>query len=289
MNFSYDEFVTRNLGFVDEKEQLILKGTRIFCPGAGGMGGTALACLARAGVEHFIISDPDTFEVSNLNRQIFSSLDRIGKNKAESARESLKQINPGIEVEIYGLEWTQKLDEILSRVDVVLNGCDDTLSTVILMRKAKQHGKTVVDAFASTLPSVYVVSPDAPRPEETFQFPTLGLEPAKFTPEIAKAAAGCEMEYVLVHSSTIRHAIFSYGLEMVTGKRKRISFAPMVWMTGILMSYEIIKFRLKKEHLCDHRGVFLNPWTFCYEHPVNPLWAFIKRKLVRRYLASLSN
>jgi tRNA A37 threonylcarbamoyladenosine dehydratase len=75
IGFTYDEFITRNIGFVSVQEQEILKHANIFIPGVGGMGGAALACLARVGVCNFTIADIDTFEVSNLNRQIFSSLD----------------------------------------------------------------------------------------------------------------------------------------------------------------------------------------------------------------------
>ena len=64
--FTYQKFTTRNIGFVTEKEQSLLKHTRIFVPGVGGMGSAAVACLARAGVGHFIISDIDQFEISNL-------------------------------------------------------------------------------------------------------------------------------------------------------------------------------------------------------------------------------
>lgn len=287
MTFTYEEFITRNLGFVSAEEQETLRHSRIFMPGTGGMGGAAIACLARAGIEHFIICDPDSFEVSNLNRQIFSSVDRLGRNKAEAAKESLLQINPGARVEIVGADWPAKLDEILPRVDIVLNGCDDALATVQLMRKAREHGKTVIDAYACTLPSVYVVGPGDPRPEETMGYPTVGLAPSEFTPEIAKVCAARETEFVLTHSSTLRHVVLSYAQEMLTGKRKRISQAPMVWMTGLLMSYEAMKVLLRKPKRAGHRGVFLNPWRFRYEKPLPPILAGLKLWIVRRLLARM--
>lgn len=96
--FSYSEFTTRNIGFVSENEQNTLKNTRVFIAGVGGMGGAALACLARMGIEHFIIADIDHFEISNLNRQIFSNLDVLGKDKAEVTAVALKNINPNISI-----------------------------------------------------------------------------------------------------------------------------------------------------------------------------------------------
>lgn len=284
MSFSYAEFTTRNLGFVTAAEQETLKNSRVFVPGTGGMGGTAVAVLARSGVENFIISDPDVFEVSNLNRQIFSQVDRIGKSKAEAAKESLLQINPHIKVEILGRDWTDQLDTLLPRVDLVINGCDDAVATVRLMRKAKEHNKTVIDAFASTLPSVYVVRPTDPRPEETFRYPSRGVSETDLTADIAKGCARCEMEYVLANSSTLKHVVLDIAKEMITGKRSRISQAPMVWMTGLLMCYEAMKVLLNKPTLASHRGIFLNPWRLRYERPQGKLLTLFKIWLIRRFL-----
>ena len=62
--FSYKEFTTRNIGFVTESEQASLKSSKIFVAGTGGMGGAAIACLARMGVGEFIFADLDEFEVT---------------------------------------------------------------------------------------------------------------------------------------------------------------------------------------------------------------------------------
>lgn len=285
--FSYSEMVTRNLGFVSEEEQQSLQKSCIFIPGVGGMGGTALECLARTGIGHFIIADIDVFEVSNLNRQIFSSCEVVGQQKALVAKETLLKINPQIQVEIFSADWQVHLEEILNRCDLVINGCDDVKATVHLMRKAREKNKTVIDAFASTLPSVYVVKPADPRPEEFLGFPTVGLDLSMITPEIQKQCSALETEYVLTHSSTVNHVILQYAAEMVSGKRKRISMAPMVWMTGLLMSYEAIKILLNKSKSAQFRGVFLNPWTMKYEKPICGPWAWIKRKLVRAFLKNL--
>ncbi len=287
--FNYSEFTARNIGFVTSEEQEKIRQARIFIPGVGGMGGTALECLARAGIENFIIADIDTFEVSNLNRQIFSNLDLIGAPKAKSAKEQLLKINPQIQIEVLGSEWLKNLDPILDKVDFVINGCDDVKATVLLMRAAQTKNKSVIDAFASTLPSVYVVRPQDPRPEKLFSYPTQGLTRDQITPEIQKESAACEMVYVLTHSSTIKHVILSYAGEMISGKRKRMSLAPMVWMTGLLMSYEALKLILEKPTLATHKGVFLNPWTFRYEMPLWGPFAFVKGFFVRFFLKKLAS
>jgi molybdopterin-synthase adenylyltransferase len=285
--FNYDEFITRNIGFVTPEQQTKLKNATVFIPGVGGMGGTLLATLARLGVENFIIADIDTFEVSNLNRQIFSSLTKIGHSKADVAASAIKDINPNIKIQVLANEWVKNLDQILPKVDIVVNGCDDVIATVTLMRKAKAHGKTVVDAFASSLASVYVVKPNDPRPEEFMNFPTRNKKTEDLTPQDHADSAFCELVYVIAHTSTLKHVHMKYAGEMVTGKRKRISMAPMVWLTGIMMSYEVMKVLLDIPKVASYRGVFCNSWTFKFEKVRPWPWNFIKYWIVKTFLKKL--
>lgn len=287
MKFSYNEFITRNIGFITEKEQEILKGSKIFIAGTGGMGGAAIACLARCGVGEFIFADIDFFEVSNLNRQIFANLETIEVDKAQATADALKKINPEIKITVLGEEWVDKLDKILPSVDLAINGCDDIKATITLMRKGQEHNKVIIDAFASTLPSVYVVSPKDPRPEVTFNYPSVGKNVSDLSDEDLALIPEKETEYVLTHSSTANHVEIDIAAEMVSGKRSRISFAPMVWMTGCLMSYEAIKVILGKKTKATHKGVFINPWTYKIERPLNPVFAMIKGFFVRQFLKRL--
>jgi molybdopterin-synthase adenylyltransferase len=281
MNFDYTEFTTRNLGFITPEEQEKLKTSCVFIPGVGGMGGTALEVLVRSGIENFIISDPDVFEVSNLNRQVFSTFSNVGQSKAESAKKRILDINPNVNVRIEQADWTEKLDEILPQVDLVINGCDDHRATVMLMRKAKQHGKTAIDAFASTLPSVYVVRPQDPRPEDFMNYPTRGMDPKALSLDDWKNCAQSETLYVLGNSSTIKHVVMKFAAEMIQGKRKRMSIASMVWTTGLLMSYEALKVLLAKEKLVSCYGIFLNPWENRFERP----WPQFIQPVIRFFVA----
>ena len=71
--FTYQEFTTRNLGFVSAEEQTRLRNASVFVCGTGGMGGSAIMTLIRAGVGRLILADLDAFEVSNLNRQLLQA------------------------------------------------------------------------------------------------------------------------------------------------------------------------------------------------------------------------
>jgi tRNA A37 threonylcarbamoyladenosine dehydratase len=201
--FSYSEFTTRNIGFVTENEQNTLRNTRVFIAGVGGMGGAAVACMARMGIENFVIADIDYFEVSNMNRQIFSSMNVIGRDKAEVTAESLLSINPNINITLKNEHWVNELDVILPNIDIVVNGCDDIKATIQLLRKCQEHRRPCVDAFASTLPNVYVIRPNDKRPEEVFKFPTVILPIERITKDMEKECLMKEIEHVAIHSNSL--------------------------------------------------------------------------------------
>ena len=285
--FSYAEFTTRNIGFVTPQEQEKLRGSRVLCIGVGGMGGAAMQSLARAGIGHFAIADLDTFEVSNLNRQVFADLDSVDQHKAQATAARLRRINPEIQLDVAGAEWMEKLDAWLASHRVVINGMDDIAAGIELYRRARQAGATVIDAYTSPLPSVIVVRPEDPRPEERLGFPSLGRNASTLDADTRAACFVREIEHVLTHSSTIRHIDMDVALELVAGKRKRMSFAPMVITTGNLMAFEVVKLLLGREPTADCRGYFFNPWTMRIEKPLPALLAMPKRFVVRRFLAKM--
>ena len=286
-SFSYEEFTTRNLGFVSEAEQDALRTARIFIAGVGGMGGAAVGCLARSGVGNLSFADIDTFEVSNLNRQVFATLDTVGEDKAAATAHAISRLNPECKTEVRGAEWVDELDAILPNVDVAINGCDDTRASVALMRAGARHGKTVIDAFASPLPNVYVVRPKDRRPEELFGYPTVGRSLDDIDAEMAAACLEKEIEWVMVQSNSADHIHMDIAAEMISGKRSRMSFAPMVWMTGCLMAYEAIRVVLDKPGGPGPGGIFVNPWTHRVERNRSSIVAAIRRRVVRKFLRSL--
>jgi molybdopterin-synthase adenylyltransferase len=286
--FSYAEFTTRNIGFVSEAEQQRLHAGRVLVIGVGGMGGAAVQALARAGVGGFGLADVDTFEVSNLNRQVFADLDSVGEDKAKATGERLRRINPGISLEVLGVEWQERLDALLPRYPVVINGMDDIVAGINLYRRARHHGATVVDAYTSSLPSVTVVRPLDPRPEERLCYPSCGREVKALDEDLRRQCFLREIEHVLVHSSTMSHIDMSVALELIAGKRKRMSFAPMVIMAGNLMAFEVVKLLLGRSPTADCRGYFFNPWAMRIERPWPWILAAPKRLMVRRFLSGMT-
>ena len=283
--FDYAEMTRRNIGFVTEAEQRRLREGHVFVCGAGGMGGACLQSLVRAGVGALEIADFDSFELSNLNRQVFATIPMLGRPKVEVTVERLREIHPDVELRTHGVDWLASLRDILQRCKVVVNGMDDVGAGIQLYRGAREAGATVIDAYSSTLPSLVVVAPGDPRPEERLRFPTRGVAPADFTPEMLAGCKLAEIEYVLVHSSTSDTLDPTIAGEIMAGTRPRISFAPMVITTGTLMAYATVAELCGRPAPADHRGWFLNPYSGRIERPRAAPVAAFRRMMVRRYLA----
>lgn len=114
---------------VDISGQQKLLAAHMLVIGAGGLGSPAAMYLAAAGIGTLTVADPDTVELSNLQRQLLHHEQDIGRGKADSARDTLLGINPHIQVNAIraALEGRQ-LDEAVQPVDVVLD-CSDNFDT----------------------------------------------------------------------------------------------------------------------------------------------------------------
>lgn len=94
--------------------------------GAGGLGAPALLYLAGAGVGRVLIIDDDTVEPSNLHRQVIHSYSRVGASKADSAAQSMRELNPLITVDTAKVRLTDaNAAELLADVDVLVDGSDN--------------------------------------------------------------------------------------------------------------------------------------------------------------------
>lgn len=285
--FSYDEFTTRNIGFVTPAEQAKLRGATVFICGTGGMGGACILGLVRAGVGKLIIADLDAFEVSNLNRQVFAFMHTIDRHKAEATAEIARQINPEIEIEVHSGDWTAHAEALISRAVIVVNGTDDLGASLLLYRTAKALGKAVIDAYASPLPSVYVTQPHHQSHEQRLGYPTIGTAWDKLSDDQRSSAFIKESEWVVIHSSSRNYIDLDIVGDVVAGKRSRMSFGPMVITTGQLMCYEAINAVLDRPHGTDNRGYFFNPYKARVERPKPAVIAAVLRPIVRRFLNGL--
>lgn len=287
MTFSYAEFTTRNIGFVTKTEQQKLQDACVFVCGTGGMGGAAILALARAGIGKLIIADIDEFEISNLNRQVFCTIDTVGQHKAEATRDACLKINPEMSIEVLHADWSDTVEQLVAKSDVVINGTDDLGASLLLYRTAKMQGRAVIDAYASPLPSVYVTRPTDPMPEERLGYPTLETAWDALTDAQRSEAFLREAEHVILNSSSRHHIDLELAGEVAAGTRSRMSFAPMVITTGMLMAYEAIGNVLDHPTSTTAQGWFFNPYKARVERPRNKIVAAILRPVVRKFLRNM--
>ncbi|HAJ27232.1 MAG TPA: thiamine biosynthesis protein ThiF [Syntrophus sp. (in: bacteria)] len=106
-------------------QQLSLFRSKVAVIGCGGLGGYIIEELARLGVGHITIVDPDTYEEHNLNRQLFSKLDNLGQPKVAVAADRIKEINPAVTIVPVQKAFTGKNGKgLIGKVDVVADALD---------------------------------------------------------------------------------------------------------------------------------------------------------------------
>lgn len=114
---------------------------RVFVAGCGGLGGHVAALLARSGVGSFVLCDPDTFDESNLNRQMFCTEAALGRSKAETAREALLATASHLDVEAHALAVdAENLPSLLAGCSAVVDGLDSLPKKIMLEEAAAQAG-----------------------------------------------------------------------------------------------------------------------------------------------------
>lgn len=125
ISFDYSTAFSRNIGWVTEAEQASLRKKRIAIAGMGGVGGFHLLTLARLGIGAFTISDFDSFELANCNRQAGAMLSTMGNPKVDVLANMAKDINPELKMQCFsdGINDTN-IDDFLNDADLYVDGLD---------------------------------------------------------------------------------------------------------------------------------------------------------------------
>lgn len=114
------------LNNVGVKGQKALLESKVLVIGAGGLGAPAALYLAAAGVGTIGIADDDKVELSNLQRQIIHKTEAVGTNKTESARQTIHEINPGVNVNTHPIRiQPDNIMDIIKEYDFIIDGTDN--------------------------------------------------------------------------------------------------------------------------------------------------------------------
>lgn len=165
-----------------------LKRARVGIIGTGGLGSPITIYLAVAGIGRIVLADGDVVERSNLNRQILHWDRDIGRKKAASAEEKLRQLNPEMEIISYDREITgENIEEVFRDVDAVVDALDNLPSRFLLNEFAVRHRLPLfhgavwgLEGRASTIIPGKTVCLRCIYPEELPEevFPVAGVTPA---------------------------------------------------------------------------------------------------------------
>ena len=131
---------------VGEAGQAKLLDAKVLCVGAGGLGSPVAFYLAAAGVGTLGLVDHDTVDMSNLQRQILHTNDRVGMPKVESAQMTLNALNPDVNV----VQFKERLSSenvrrIIGDFDIVVNGCDNFPTRYLINDACIMAEKLLVD------------------------------------------------------------------------------------------------------------------------------------------------
>jgi molybdopterin/thiamine biosynthesis adenylyltransferase len=131
-----------------EGQQRILDG-RALVIGAGGLGSPVALYLGSAGVGHITVVDHDTVDVTNLQRQIAHTLERVGLPKVDSLLQAVAAINPEVHVTpVAQRADAALLDTLVAQADVVLDCCDNFSTRHAINAACVKHRKPLVSGAA---------------------------------------------------------------------------------------------------------------------------------------------
>jgi tRNA threonylcarbamoyladenosine dehydratase len=144
-------WMTRTVQLLGEERCRRLTDAHVLVAGLGGVGAMAAEMLVRAGIGRITIADSDVVQESNINRQIGALRSTVGKLKTAVMRERLLDINPALEIRIFG----EYIDEgSLARLldggcDYVVDAIDTLTPKILLLEQAVKQGLPLVSSMGS--------------------------------------------------------------------------------------------------------------------------------------------
>lgn len=134
-----DKRFIRNIPAITPEEQRLLQEKRVVILGCGGLGGYVCEYLSRLGLGKLRVVDSDSFDESNLNRQLLCTAHTLGQHKADAAKQRVTDIAPHTEVESLPLRFTQdNAWELLEGCAVAVDALDNVESRLLLEQACHQ-------------------------------------------------------------------------------------------------------------------------------------------------------
>lgn len=221
------------LSEIGEEGQARLQQARVLIVGVGGLGSPIALYLAGAGVGIIGLIDDDVVSESNLQRQVLYNETEVGLSKAEKAREHLQALNSHIRIEAYPERLTtENAETIISRYDLILDGCDNFATRYLINDTCVRLGKVyiygAIRAFDGQVSVFnYQGGPDYrrlfPDEEEMYRMP----HPPKGVLGVTPGLIGC------AEANEALKIIIGYG-EVLSGKLWQIDLKTLETFTILI-------------------------------------------------------
>lgn len=136
---------------LDDEQINKLVNTRILIVGVGGVGGACFEALVRLGIKYIDVVDNDSFDESNLNRQLLSNKNNIGHLKVLEAKLRGLSINPDILVKTYDLFLNESnISEIpIDTYDYIIDCCDTMTTKLLLIKEALKYKVKIISSMGT--------------------------------------------------------------------------------------------------------------------------------------------
>ncbi|RBQ22422.1 SAMP-activating enzyme E1 [Candidatus Methanobinarius endosymbioticus] len=173
---SYWEISSRQMSIVTKSEQTRFKDAKIAVIGCGGIGGVVIEMLGRMGVAELDIIDKDYFDMSNLNRQVMSSIDEIRNSKSGVTNEKIRLINSYVKVNAFNEELTpENIKKVVGDCEIVIDVLDNLFTRVLLSRYIEKKGIHLIrGAIHGPKGQLTVFNQETPSHEELFSLSSKG-------------------------------------------------------------------------------------------------------------------
>jgi len=218
----------RNFRTIDGQGQLKLHRSRVVVAGCGGLGGFVVEELARLGVGTLVVVDPDVFDASNLNRQLFATLADLGVAKVDAAVSRVAAINPATLVEARPVRLgSDNAASLVEGADVAADALDSIPARLVLEDACGHLGLALVHgAIAGHYVQATTSLPGSGTLRRLFGVggPERGIEtelgnPA-FTPAVAASIQAAEIVRILLgRAPALAGILFHLDLERMEAVR----------------------------------------------------------------------
>ena len=182
----------RNFSTISEDDMIVLNNSKVLIVGCGGLGGYIIEMLTRIGLGHITVVDGDVFDESNLNRQLYSTMENLGINKTDAVKERVHLVNPNTNLIAIPYELTpENIDSIIQNHNLVIDAVDNITTRLLLESKCEEHGLPLIHgAIAGWYFQLSVIMPGDKLLSKIYGSSTeKGIESVLGNPSFTPAAA----------------------------------------------------------------------------------------------------